>query len=80
MRKISFRRSQILDMLELEGPNTAAGLGARIGAPAASIRRNIQELRTKGWRIAFAGRQSGLFRLEGWTNPASLPTTPQAGA
>lgn len=59
---ISTRQSSILNILQT-GPATVYTLGNSIGAPYASVRRDIQSLRRAGYNINDARDNNGLYRL-----------------
>lgn len=62
MSGTSNRSSRILDILT-SGPASASAIASQLNAPEASIRRTVQELRQRGWRIDDARDFNGQYRL-----------------
>ncbi len=59
---MSARQLAILSELQV-GPISSFGLSLRVGAPTASVRRDIQSLRRLGHRIDDARDNNGQYRL-----------------
>lgn len=56
------RYQRIIDILT-SGPASASAIASQLNAPEASIRRTVQELRQRGWRIDDARDFNGQYRL-----------------
>lgn len=59
---MSNRQRIILDILQ-DGPATAFSLAQNLGAPIASVRRDVIHLRQQGWFINDARDYNGMYRL-----------------
>lgn len=56
------RKDRILDIFQRMYRVSLSSLAVALGAPEASIRRNIQELRREGHNISFAMRGTYTYR------------------